>query len=139
MYVLDNKDGPDNPDSPYITYLAEDYSFVGDPEAAGEWTAVDMTDSFDPSWLYDKNRTVDNLPYKSLTLHDDGSCTIVSADDVKSEQKWTYGIVLFDGNFDVRDYLIYKINGEIFMYLKTVVTDPNYSTPQECYFIFKKV
>ena len=137
MYVLDNKDGPG---SPYITYLAEDYSFVRDPEAVGEWTAAGMTDSFDPSWIYDKNRPVDDLPYKSLTLYDDGSCTIVSANDVKSGQKWTYGIVLFDGDLDVRDYLIYRINGETFMFLKTAVTDPNrYSTPQECYFIFRKV
>ena len=125
----------------YHSSLTEEYEFVNDPDLIGEWVGVDYIDAYDVTWIYNENMDTADLRYKKIDFRDDGSCTYYLGEDMKqADHKWTYGLVVLEDGTDIKNYMIYNINGEDYLYIENMVSNPSVLNGYEVgYYIFKRV
>ena len=140
-YIYDIADTDESGNITYYTHLTDEYKFISDKDLVGEWIGVDYIDTFDMSWLYDKNKNTDDIWYKKIEFRDDGSCTYYLGENMEqAEHQWTYGLIVMNSNTDVRKYLIYNINGEDYLFIENMIGNPAILNAYECgYYIFKRV
>jgi hypothetical protein len=119
----------------------ENYSFVPDKDAVGEWEVYDFvekTDGYDPARANDTISDKNKWMYRGNSVYEDGTVKL-RFDGSDQLARWTKGFMVWDDWKVVPAYEIKNINGARYMFVEWKNNDYTAHGKLPGYYVFKKI
>lgn len=105
-----------------------DYPFVDDPDLPGKWETVDFTDAVN----HFKPSTVKKDFFLKEMIFDQNGKTS------KPFWTWTRGLIFHSGDKTASEYIIKRINNELYMFFEWKSGDYSFRYQKPMYYVLKK-